>query len=221
MTRQFLVREGSQKLLFNTISIMKEKIYSIGIDVSKKTLDVCFMAINQGIIDQFKIDNSPSGIEMMIKKIEKSKREKEMRCVMESTGSYHILSALLLKGKGYSVKVFNPILSSKYAQNSIRKCKTDKIDAQRIAQIGIFEKLQEFETTKEMFLLKKKISLLQKLTKEKQVMSASLKQFEEDYQKLSANTDKSFSFAKMSLDHLEKTIKQLEKEIEEEGENMQ
>lgn len=198
----------------------KEEIHSIGIDVSKKTLDVCFLGDKFTVLQEFKIENSIKGVQKIIRETKKYLIEEEMSFVLEATGTYHVLAALYLKGKGSSVKVFNPILSNKYAKSSVRKNKTDKIDARRIAEIGILETLQEFEMTKEMFFLKKKISLLQTLTKETQVIKASLRQFREDCETLSTDPCKVFLLAEESLKNFQKMIKSLEKEIQAQGEKL-
>ena len=199
---------------------MKEKIYSIGIDVSKKTLDICFLRDKFKVLKEFKIENSTKGIHDMLKKMQKYKVDKSMSLVLEATGSYHVLAALLLKNEGYSVKVFNPIISNKYSRNSVRKCKTDKIDARRIAEIGVLENFPELELTKEMFFFRKKISLLKTLTKQLQVMKASLNQFLEDCDVLNEKPNAFFASAQATLSHLKKTINKIEKEIQDYGKTL-
>ena len=196
---------------------MKEKIYSIGIDVSKKTLDICFLGSKNAAIKEFKVNNTEAGITEIIQKLKNYSIEKDASFLLESTSSYHVLSALLLIAKGYSVKVFNPIINNKYSKGCVRKCKTDKIDAKRIAEIGIMEDLPETELTKDIFFIRKKIAMLATLTKQKQVIKASLQQYSEDCNKLNESPSSFYSSAKASLLQLEKTIKELEKEIESHG----
>ncbi|WP_432064836.1 IS110 family transposase [[Clostridium] symbiosum] len=61
---------------------------------------------------------------------------------MESTGHYHypILKALL--NEGFTVFVINPFLVKKFMDNSIRKGKTDKKDAVRIAHFVLEKSYQ-------------------------------------------------------------------------------
>lgn len=54
---------------------------------------------------------------------------------MESTGSYYLNLFLRLQGRGYDVRVLNPLLTANFAKRSLRKTKTDKLDA---AMIGEF-----------------------------------------------------------------------------------
>ena len=63
--------------------------------------------------------------------------EGEVRVVMEATGAYHLPLLEELKKAGIFVSVINPLAMKKYASSSIRKGKTDKMDAVRIANYGI------------------------------------------------------------------------------------
>ncbi len=196
---------------------MKEKIQSIGIDVSKKTLDVCFLSEKFKVLKEFKTSNSIKWAETILDNIKKFKLSETASFVLESTGSYHVFVSLFLKEEWYLVKVFNPILSSKYSKNSIRKCKTDKVDAKKIAELGLIEDLHELTLTKDLFFLRKKISFLKTLTKQIQVLKASTGQFEEDCENLDWEMWLFYTPMKKSLKDLEKTKKILEKEIEKAG----
>lgn len=69
-------------------------------------------------------------------------------CTLESTGSYHYPVSLSLRSAGYRVNCVNPIITKKYRKATIRDAKSDKIDAQRIAEIGFLEpNLQQFDLT--------------------------------------------------------------------------
>lgn len=199
---------------------MKKKIYSIGIDVSKKTLDVCFLGKNMTVIKEFKINNNEEGVVKMIKETSNYNIDTRASILLESTSSYHLLPALLLQKNNYTVKVFNPIISGKYAKKSIRKCKTDKIDAKIIAEIGILENIPEFKTSADSVLLKRKINTLQTLIKQKQILSASSKQFKEDCDKLGLKTEESYLMMLESLEKIKQTIKIVEEEIQEQGKGL-
>lgn len=196
---------------------MKEKIYSIGIDVSKKTLDICFLGEGFTALKEFKISNDVKGIEEILKNLKKYRIDKSASFVMESTGSYHILLALMLIESNHSVKVFNPIINNKYTASSIRKCKTDKIDAKRIAEIGILERIPECNLSKDMFFLRRKVSMLKQFTKQRQVMKSSINQFSEDCSTLKEEPSMFLCSSQETLNQLENTIKILEKEIQNEG----
>jgi transposase len=79
----------------------------------------------------------------------------------------------------HGVKVINPILTKKYQKSSIRKIKTDAVDAKVLAQMGKMEKLASFDVDKDGLLQKKRITLLKKLEHIHQQLGASLREFRE------------------------------------------
>jgi len=70
----------------------------------------------------------------------------EVRVIMEATGRYHEPVAVALHEVGIFVSVVNPKLIKDYSNNSLRKVKTDKADAIKIARYGLeyWEKLREY-----------------------------------------------------------------------------
>jgi transposase len=66
----------------------------------------------------------------------------ETRIVMESTGNYHTPIARALYDAGFYVSVVNAILIHDYKNNSLRKVKTDKKDAIKIANYGLDQWLE-------------------------------------------------------------------------------
>lgn len=192
--------------------------YSVWIDVSKKTLDVCILREDLKFKEEFKILNDNTWIKELESRIKKIKdldlsNKKSFFFCMESTWSYHIYPAITLREKWYTVKVFNPIISSKYSKSSVRKIKTDKVDARRIAEIWFKEELFDFEETKESYTLKKKISLITKLQKERQTLSQSINQSKEDFKKLWIKSKDNFKELDKTIDQFDKTIKSVQKEI--------
>lgn len=61
----------------------------------------------------------------------------ETRIVMESTGNYHLPIAWALHDAGFYVSVINALLIHDFRNNSLRKVKTDKKDAIKIANYGL------------------------------------------------------------------------------------
>ena len=56
---------------------------------------------------------------------------------MESTGNYHAPVAWLLHDAGLYVSVVNAMLVHDYGNNSLRRAKTDKKDAVKLANYGL------------------------------------------------------------------------------------
>lgn len=104
----------------------------IGIDVSKAKLDIAVTG-RDGEASCFIAENNGSGIRKIITKIKGYKG----KIIMESTGRYHLLPALVLSGAGFDVRVINPITSRRFMGAGIRKNKTDKIDACGLAEMAV------------------------------------------------------------------------------------
>lgn len=105
---------------------------AVGIDVSKSKSTVAIIS-SDGEIIMKPTDfhhNKPS-LTQLITMLQDF--DDEVRIVMEATGHYHqpVLKALL--EANLFVSVVNPYVIKKYADNEIRKVKTDKKDAMRIA----------------------------------------------------------------------------------------
>ena len=63
--------------------------------------------------------------------------EGETRVVMEHTGRYYESVAKVLHEAGLYVSAVNPLLIKEYGNNSLRKVKTDKADAMKIAKYAL------------------------------------------------------------------------------------
>lgn len=61
----------------------------------------------------------------------------ETRVVMEATGNYHAPVAWLLHDAGLYVSVVNAMLVHDYGNNSLRRAKTDRKDAVKLANYGL------------------------------------------------------------------------------------
>ena len=108
----------------------------VGIDVAKDKHD-CFILSSEGevLADVFTIPNNAEGFDELLKTIRRCTRpEDKIKVGLEATGhySYNILGFLL--GKGLATYVINPLHTNLYRKSlSLRKTKTDQIDARTIA----------------------------------------------------------------------------------------
>ena len=200
---------------------MKEKVYSIGIDVCKATLAICFMAKDLTILKRFNVKNSSQGIEDLKAEIARVKIHPAAYFILESTADYHLLPAILLRENGYKVKVINPIIAKKYSAGSVRKCKTDKIDAKNLAEIGILHKdIHEFKLSRNTVIFKKKVSLLKTLIREKQSLQMAINNCKKTIDQLGGDFEGSYKYLEKTLKQLEKAIKKIENEITSEGKKL-
>ncbi|NLC91836.1 MAG: IS110 family transposase [Methanocorpusculum parvum] len=116
-------------------------MFHIGIDISKFKHD-CFIATNAGDkIGSFTFKNDHEGFQTLKKELESLGEQNQIKIGFESTGHYGNNLKSFLSKLGYTYLEFNPQLTSKFSKaTSLRKAKTDKIDAKLIASmLGQFD----------------------------------------------------------------------------------
>ena len=102
----------------------------LGIDVSKDKLDVDLLVNAKHKHHIF--DNQAQGHQQLVQWIKKQGLGAVHTC-MEATGQYGEAVAEYLYTHGFSVSVVNPARIKAYGQSQLRRNKTDKADAQLIA----------------------------------------------------------------------------------------
>lgn len=109
---------------------------SVGIDVAKDKSTVCILSPYGEIIrTPFDVMHDEIMVQNLIDELRAA--GDELKIVMEATGAYHLPLLQQLKAAGFFVCVVNPLVMKRYAATEIRKAKTDKLDAVRIANYGI------------------------------------------------------------------------------------
>lgn len=109
---------------------------SIGIDVSKDKHD-CFILSSEGevLADAFTVPNNMEGFTTLLERIQDcTTPQDKIRVGLEATGhySYNLLGFLL--DNGLPTYVLNPLRTNLYRKSlSLRKTKTDRVDARTIA----------------------------------------------------------------------------------------
>ncbi len=111
----------------------------VGIDVAKEKHD-CFIMNSDGeaLFNTFTISNHKEGFDELYQKIKSCSPDdlSNIKVGLEATGhySYNILGYLL--DKGLTTFVINPLHTNLYRKSlSLRKTKTDKVDARTIAMM--------------------------------------------------------------------------------------
>lgn len=108
----------------------------VGIDVSKgKSMIAVMRPFGEVVISPFEVQHTDSALRELAKRLKSL--DGETRVVMESTGNYHAPVVWLLHDAGFYVSVVNAILVHDYGNNSIRRAKTDKKDAVKLANYGL------------------------------------------------------------------------------------
>lgn len=154
-------------------------IVGIGIDVAKRKFDIALLALDQ-TSQVFTFPNSEEGVSDCIALLNTQGTAATVPCVLESTAMYHLRIALMLTSAGFCVNCINPLITKKYQRASIRKAKTDRVDALRLAQIGLIEQgLRRFDADSARITRKKLIAFLAKLETVRQELRASLRDLRE------------------------------------------
>ena len=108
----------------------------VGIDVSKgKSMIAVMRPFGEVVVSPFEVlhtDSELSELARLLKSL-----DGETRVVMEATGNYHAPVAWLLHDAGLYVSVVNAMLVHDYGNNSLRRAKTDKKDAVKLANYGL------------------------------------------------------------------------------------
>lgn len=110
----------------------------VGIDVAKDKHD-CFITDSDGkvLFKSFTIPNNREGFETLFQRIESVSEDlSEVKVGLEATGHYSYNLLGFLSSKGLPTYVINPLHTNLYRKSlSLRKTKTDKVDAHTIASM--------------------------------------------------------------------------------------
>jgi transposase len=108
---------------------MDRKPVFVGIDVSKKQLDV---AIKPGD-DFFRVSNDDPGIADLVQRLVDLTPQ---LILLEASGGYEILAAAALRQADLPAQIINPRQVREFARSTGRLAKTDKIDASVLAHFA-------------------------------------------------------------------------------------
>ena len=110
--------------------------YSVGIDVSMGKSTIAIISTDGEVISEpFEIEHTKSDFNLVLEKIKNIPKD-NVKFVMEYTGNYCKSLLKIIIDNGYFVTVENPLTIKKYCDINIRKVKTDKKDALKIACYG-------------------------------------------------------------------------------------
>jgi len=112
----------------------------IGIDVSKSSFNYCVIDSQQHTVEKGVCEMNVEGFQMFKDVV---KRNDNAVIALESTGSYHVNILSFIASFKKEVCLINPVLIKKFIQTiSLRKTKTDEIDANLIAKFIFFHYAQ-------------------------------------------------------------------------------
>lgn len=117
---------------------------AVGIDVSKGKSTIAVMRpFGEVVASPYDVGHTESELKELARFLKSLPGE--TRVLMEYTGRYYEPIARYLHEAGIFVSVVNAILAHDYSGNSLRKVKTDKIDAVKLANMAIDRWLQLVE----------------------------------------------------------------------------
>lgn len=119
---------------------------AVGIDVSKgKSTVAVIQPFGVIVAEPFDVFHTDSGLKKLVSFIKSLSGETKV--VMEYTGTYYEPIANALHYAGIFVSVVNPLVLNDYDTNRVRKVKTDKLDALKIASYVLdnWIKLRKYE----------------------------------------------------------------------------
>lgn len=192
---------------FNALAHAK----AIGIDVSKAKLDIC--CLSESGSAEIQILNEPTPIHELVEWL--VKHNYRHKIIMESTGHYHWLMAVELAKQNLDVRLINPLLASKHAKASIRKTKTDKVDAYRLATMALTERdlPPSWHRDAKWIEIRHKIGLLKQMEQAVQKLKSTIRDHEEALAQVGVIEDEWLLVLKRQVLELEKTKQTSEKTL--------
>lgn len=125
-SQKVLATQGREKPSSGRTKVI---VSNVGIDVSKRRLEVAVRPSGQ----RFSIGNDEEGLRELVKRLQELRPE---RIVMEPTGGYERGAVAELARAGLPLVVVNARQMRDFAKATGRLAKTDRIDADVIAQFG-------------------------------------------------------------------------------------
>lgn len=145
----------------------------VGVDVSKKTLDIAIPKQN-GTYQHKKVSNTLDGFKSIMKHL-----PPECCCVMEATSSYYMLFAYFLHAQNITVSVVNPLTVNHFCKMRMSRTKTDKKDAAMIAEYARSEAPRLWQPKEAHLLeLQQYEAILENITAHKTSYNNQLEAFE-------------------------------------------
>ncbi len=121
-------------------------MFAVGIDVSNGRSTVAVLrSKTQAVCKPFEVAHTAEGLITLVEML--NALDGETRIVMEHTGRYYESVALFLHGAGFFVSALNPLVFKDYQDGiTVRRVKTDKVDAAKIARFALdnWEVLREY-----------------------------------------------------------------------------
>lgn len=185
---------------------------AIGIDVAKATLEV--VGLSEAGTWFRSLPNTEVAIETLARTLSEGGYRHKLVC--EATGHYHLLLGLVLARHKLDLRVVNPLQSSKHRQSRVRKTKTDRVDGEVLAGMGLTERAlpPAADLQPEAVLIRLKMGQLQSLDKQLQALTRSLATYSETYHRLGLTPGESQMTLAEAVTTLKRARVRLQRELE-------
>ncbi|RBP96196.1 transposase [Cytobacillus firmus] len=120
----------------------------VGLDVAKGESQIqAFLDKKKPYQKSFKVEHTLEGLEKLHSFLSDVERITGIKppLVMESTGHYHTPVVHYFEEKGYLIIIVNPLVSYRAKSSSLRKVKTDIIDANHLCEMYYKEDLEPYK----------------------------------------------------------------------------
>ncbi|MFY0759989.1 IS110 family transposase [Metabacillus dongyingensis] len=120
----------------------------VGLDVSKGESQVqAFLEKGKPHRKSFSVSHTIEGLDLLVEYLDEIKNltGKKPPVVMESTGHFHLPVVHYLEERDYLLIIVNPLVSYKARSSSLRKVKTDAIDAYHLCELYYKEELEPYK----------------------------------------------------------------------------
>src|SRR5918994_2834664 len=175
----------------------------VGIDVSKDRLDLAVLGERQ----EKQVDNTKEGIAMLVQQMQTLQPE---LIVVEATGGYQRGVVEALFWAGLAVAVVNPSRVRQFARACGLLAKTDKLDAQMLAEFG--QKVQPRRYAGKSEAEKQLSALLVRRKQVEEMLKAEQNRLRTVSPRLRGSVERSIAFLKEEKKKLNERIRSLMKE---------
>ncbi|UFU00206.1 IS110 family transposase [Radiobacillus kanasensis] len=120
----------------------------VGLDISKGESQVqAFLDKGKAFRKSFKVSHTLEGLQTLVNFFEDVKEESGQKptVILEATGHYQTPVVHYLEERGYLLIIINPLISYKARSSSLRKVKTDAIDAYLLCELFYKEELEPYK----------------------------------------------------------------------------
>ena len=120
----------------------------VGLDISKGESQVqAFVDKGKPFRKSFKISHTLEGLSLLVEFLVHVQKETGQKppVILEATGHYQTPVVQYLEERGYLLIIINPLISFKAKSSSLRKVKTDAVDAYLLCELYYKEELEPYK----------------------------------------------------------------------------